>query len=187
MLPQPASTGPRSTTEPSTPCGCWPSMPSRRSATVAPRHGREPGARGLPALPEGDEAARRYQLDPRSVVLSCGHASLTLYIQLYLGELQSRARGPEDHRLRTRGSKTRHPEYGHAAGVKTTISGPLGQGIGNAVGMAMAARNGGSTTPTLPRASRCSTTTSTRCAPTATSRRSQREASAIAGVRRSAT
>ncbi len=71
-------------------------------------------------------------------VLSCGHTSLTLYIQLFLGgwgleleDLQS---------LRTWGSKTPgHPEHGHTAGVETT-TGPLGQGIGNAVGMAMAAR-----------------------------------------------
>jgi transketolase len=71
-------------------------------------------------------------------VLSCGHSSLTLYIQLFLGgwgleleDLQA---------LRTWGSKTPgHPEYGHTAGVETT-TGPLGQGIGNAVGMAMAAR-----------------------------------------------
>jgi transketolase len=71
-------------------------------------------------------------------VLSCGHSSLTLYIQLFMGgwgleleDLQA---------LRTWGSKTPgHPEYGHTAGVETT-TGPLGQGIGNAVGMAMAAR-----------------------------------------------
>src|SRR5882757_2920980 len=71
-------------------------------------------------------------------VLSCGHSSLTLYIQLYLSgygltmdDLKA---------LRTWGSLTPgHPEYGLTAGVETT-TGPLGQGIGNAVGMAMAAR-----------------------------------------------
>ena len=71
-------------------------------------------------------------------VLSCGHSSVTLYIQLYLGgwgmeldDLKS---------LRTWGSLTPgHPEHGHTAGVETT-TGPLGQGVGNAVGMAMAAR-----------------------------------------------
>ncbi len=71
-------------------------------------------------------------------VLSCGHSSLTLYIQLYLSgygleldDLKS---------LRTWGSLTPgHPEHGHTAGVETT-TGPLGQGVGNAVGMAMAAR-----------------------------------------------
>jgi transketolase len=71
-------------------------------------------------------------------VLSCGHSSLTLYIQLYLSgygltmdDLKS---------LRTWGSITPgHPEHGLTPGVETT-TGPLGQGIGNAVGMAMGAR-----------------------------------------------
>ena len=71
-------------------------------------------------------------------VLSCGHSSLTLYIQLYLSgygltldDLKS---------YRTWGSITPgHPEHGLTPGVETT-TGPLGQGIGNAVGMAMAAR-----------------------------------------------
>ena len=71
-------------------------------------------------------------------VLSCGHSSLTLYIQLYLSgyglELDDLKR------LRTWGSLTPgHPEHGHTIGVETT-TGPLGQGFGNAVGMAMAAR-----------------------------------------------
>ena len=71
-------------------------------------------------------------------VLSCGHSSLTLYLQLFLGGWGLEI---EDIRsLRTWGSKTPgHPEFGHTAGVETT-TGPLGQGIGNAVGMAMAAR-----------------------------------------------
>ncbi|RFU19380.1 transketolase [Geodermatophilus marinus] len=71
-------------------------------------------------------------------VLSMGHSSLTLYVQLYLSgygleleDLQA---------LRTWGSKTPgHPEVNHTPGVETT-TGPLGQGVGNAVGMAMAAR-----------------------------------------------
>src|SRR5947209_2589950 len=71
-------------------------------------------------------------------VLSCGHSSLTLYIQLYLSgyglTLDDLAK------LRQWGSLTPgHPEHGHTAGVETT-TGPLGQGLGNAVGMAMAAR-----------------------------------------------
>ncbi len=71
-------------------------------------------------------------------VLSCGHSSITLYIQLYLGgwglELDDLKA------LRTWDSKTPgHPEYGHTKGVEIT-TGPLGQGIANAVGMAMAAR-----------------------------------------------
>ena len=71
-------------------------------------------------------------------VLSCGHSSLTLYIQLFysgygltLDDLKL---------LRQWGSRTPgHPEHGHTVGVETT-TGPLGQGVGNAVGMAMAAR-----------------------------------------------
>jgi transketolase len=71
-------------------------------------------------------------------VLSCGHSSITLYIQLFLAgyglqlaDLQA---------LRTWGSKTPgHPEHGHTRGVEIT-TGPLGQGLASAVGMAMAAR-----------------------------------------------
>jgi transketolase len=71
-------------------------------------------------------------------VLSCGHSSLTLYLQLFLGGWGLELEDIEA--LRTWGSKTPgHPEYGHTAGVETT-TGPLGQGVGNAVGMAMAAR-----------------------------------------------
>ena len=71
-------------------------------------------------------------------VLSCGHSSLTLYLQLYLGGFGLELADIEA--LRTWGSKTPgHPEYGHTDGVEIT-TGPLGQGIGNAVGMAMAAR-----------------------------------------------
>ncbi|MET0525383.1 MAG: transketolase [Nocardioides sp.] len=71
-------------------------------------------------------------------VLSAGHSSLTLYLQLYLGGWGLQL--DDLKALRTWGSKTPgHPEYGHTAGVETT-TGPLGQGVGNAVGMAMAAR-----------------------------------------------
>ncbi|WP_328621799.1 transketolase [Streptomyces sp. NBC_00354] len=71
-------------------------------------------------------------------VLSAGHSSLTLYTQLYLGGFGLELTDLEA--FRTWGSKTPgHPEYGHTAGVETT-TGPLGQGIANAVGMAMAAR-----------------------------------------------
>src|SRR5215203_4163904 len=70
-------------------------------------------------------------------VLSCGHSSVTLYIQLYLGGWGLELEDLKS--LRTWGSKTPgHPEYGHTAGVETT-TGPLGQGVANAVGMAMAA------------------------------------------------
>ncbi len=71
-------------------------------------------------------------------VLSIGHSSLTLYNQLYLAgyglELEDIAS------LRTWGSLTPgHPEYGHTKGVEMT-TGPLGQGLASAVGMAMASR-----------------------------------------------
>lgn len=89
---------------------------------------------------------RAMRLDPNDpdwtgrdrFVLSAGHSSLTQYVQLFLAgyglelsDLQS---------LRQWGSLTPgHPEHGHTRGVETT-TGPLGQGLGNAVGMAMAAR-----------------------------------------------
>jgi transketolase len=71
-------------------------------------------------------------------VLSMGHSSLTLYLQLYLSgygldvdDLKA---------LRTWGSQTPgHPEWRHTRGVETT-TGPLGQGLANAVGLAMAQR-----------------------------------------------
>jgi transketolase len=71
-------------------------------------------------------------------VLSAGHSSITLYTQLYLAGFGLEIEDLKS--LRTWGSKTPgHPEHGHTAGVETT-TGPLGQGVGNAVGMAMAAR-----------------------------------------------
>lgn len=71
-------------------------------------------------------------------VLSCGHSSLTLYIQLYLGGFGLELADIEA--LRTWGSKTPgHPEFRHTKGVEIT-TGPLGQGLASAVGMAMAAR-----------------------------------------------
>jgi len=71
-------------------------------------------------------------------VLSCGHSSLTQYIQLYLGGFGLELDDLKS--LRTWGSKTPgHPEYGHTAAVEIT-TGPLGQGVANAVGMAMASR-----------------------------------------------
>ncbi|WP_371623430.1 transketolase [Streptomyces sp. NBC_01116] len=71
-------------------------------------------------------------------VLSCGHSSLTLYIQLYLSGYGMELADLEA--LRTWGSATPgHPEYQHTRGVEIT-TGPLGQGLASAVGMAMAAR-----------------------------------------------
>lgn len=71
-------------------------------------------------------------------VLSCGHSSLTLYLQLFgtgypmsLDDLKQ---------LRTEGSQTPgHPEFGHTPGVEIT-TGPLGSGLASSVGMAMASR-----------------------------------------------
>lgn len=71
-------------------------------------------------------------------VLSCGHSSLTLYIQLYLGGFGLELSDIEA--LRTWKSKTPgHPEFRHTKGVEIT-TGPLGQGLASAVGMAMASR-----------------------------------------------
>lgn len=71
-------------------------------------------------------------------VLSAGHSSLTLYGQLFLSGIGV---DMDDLRsFRRWGSLTPgHPEFGHTPGVETT-TGPLGQGVATAVGMAMAAR-----------------------------------------------
>ncbi|WP_298991114.1 transketolase [uncultured Pseudokineococcus sp.] len=71
-------------------------------------------------------------------VLSAGHSSLTLYIQLYLAGYDVSLEDLQQ--LRTWGSKTPgHPEFRHTDGVEIT-TGPLGQGLASSVGMAMAAR-----------------------------------------------
>jgi transketolase len=84
-------------------------------------------------------------------VLSCGHASMLLYAMIHLAGIRhAKADGTitaepalsleELKNFRQWGSRTPgHPEYGHATGVETT-TGPLGQGCGNSVGMAMAGR-----------------------------------------------
>ncbi|MBX3095211.1 MAG: transketolase, partial [Cryobacterium sp.] len=87
--------------------------------------------------------ARHSPADPHwvnrdRIVLSAGHASLLLYVQLYLTgyglELDDLAKS------RTLDSRTPgHPELGHTPGVEMS-TGPLGQGVGSAVGMALAAR-----------------------------------------------
>jgi len=83
-------------------------------------------------------------------VLSAGHASMLLYAMLYLAEVREvDAEGKPTggfaltlddlKRFRQIDSKTPgHPEFGHTSGVETT-TGPLGQGVGNSIGMAMAA------------------------------------------------
>ncbi|MBR6459684.1 MAG: transketolase, partial [Actinomycetaceae bacterium] len=71
-------------------------------------------------------------------VLSAGHSSLTLYLQLFLSGYGLELDDLKN--LRQWGSLTPgHPEYGHTPGVEMT-TGPLGQGLASAVGMAMAAR-----------------------------------------------
>ena len=108
---------------------------------------------GHPGLPMGaaDIATvlftRFMKFDPKQpswpdrdrFVLSAGHGSMLLYSSLYL--LGYKDMDIEQLKnFRQLGSKTAgHPEYGHAAGIETT-TGPLGQGIANAVGMAMAER-----------------------------------------------
>ncbi len=72
-------------------------------------------------------------------VLSAGHGSMLLYALLYLTGYEDMTLD-ELRNFRQMGSRTAgHPEYGHAAGIETT-TGPLGQGLANAVGMALAER-----------------------------------------------
>jgi transketolase len=86
---------------------------------------------------------RHDPMDPKWIgrdrfVLSNGHSSLTQYCQLFLSGYGLELADLES--LRTWGSLTPgHPEYGHTAGIEVT-TGPLGQGVANGVGMAMASR-----------------------------------------------
>ena len=74
-------------------------------------------------------------------VLSCGHSSMLLYSVLHLAGYEVTVDDLKS--FRQFGSKTAgHPEHGYAPGIETT-TGPLGQGVGNAVGMALAAKMAG--------------------------------------------
>jgi transketolase len=85
------------------------------------------------------DAARPDWPDRDRFVLSAGHGSMLLYALLYLTGYPEMELD-ELKRFRQLGSRTPgHPEYGHAPGIETT-TGPLGQGLGNAVGMALAER-----------------------------------------------
>jgi transketolase len=85
-----------------------------------------------------DPATPRWP-DRDRFVLSAGHGSMLLYALLHLTGYADMTLD-EIKRFRQLGSKTAgHPEYGHASGIETT-TGPLGQGLGNAVGMALAER-----------------------------------------------
>jgi transketolase len=109
---------------------------------------------GHPGMPMGmaDVAtvlfSRFLRFDPRvpdwpdrdRFVLSAGHGSMLLYALLYLLGYEDMTI-EEIRNFRQLGSRTPgHPEYGFAAGVETT-TGPLGQGLANAVGMAIAERH----------------------------------------------
>jgi transketolase len=111
----------------------------------------EKAASGHPGLPMGFadvatvlftrflkfDASDPHWPDRDRLVLSAGHGSMLLYSLLYLNGYEDMTLD-ELKRFRQLGSKTAgHPEHGHAAGIETT-TGPLGQGVGNSVGMAIA-------------------------------------------------
>jgi transketolase len=137
-------------------------VPARQAAAVAPRDmanalralamdAVEQAKSGHPGMPMGmadvatvlfGEFLKFDASDPAwpdrdRFVLSAGHGSMLLYALLHLTGYADMTLD-ELKRFRQLGSRTAgHPEYGHAAGIETT-TGPLGQGLGNAVGMALA-------------------------------------------------
>ncbi len=140
---------PRPTTEPHMPESAWRTINSLRVLAMDAVEQAQSGHPGTPmALAPAAYVLwdRFLRFDPAApdwadrdrFVLSCGHASMLIYGLLHLSGY---ALSLEDlKQFRQWGSKTPgHPERGHTRGVETT-TGPLGQGLGNAVGMAIAER-----------------------------------------------
>ena len=131
-----------------------PSQPMADAIRVLAMDAVQAANSGHPGMPMGcAEAAtvlftRHLKFDPSQpdwpdrdrFVLSAGHGSMLIYALLHLTGYPDMTIDAIKN-FRQLGSPTAgHPEFGHAAGIETT-TGPLGQGIANAVGMAMAERH----------------------------------------------